>query len=130
MILTARMMVALFRSEDADLSYLQQALATVYARKGQKADAYLEGILAKVPNKRATMVRTLAAQVRTQRSNQRMVVSATAETDKPQGLNVVPPTVLIRNVTVPDPTDDSKDPVKDGESKPDDPDKAAMDGLA
>ena len=68
MMLTARMMIALFRSEDADLSYLQQALATVYARKREQADAYLEGILAKVPKKRADMVRALAAQVRAQRS--------------------------------------------------------------
>jgi predicted RNA-binding protein with PIN domain len=68
MVLTARMMIALFRREDADLSYLQQALATVYARKGEQADAYLEKVLTKVSNKRATVVRTLAAQVRAQRS--------------------------------------------------------------
>ena len=66
--LTARMMIALFRSEDANLSYLQQALVTVYARKGEQADAYLEGVLTKVPKKRADMVRTLAAQVRAERS--------------------------------------------------------------
>jgi hypothetical protein len=66
--LTARMMVALFRREDADLSYLQQALATIYARKGEQADAYLEGLLTKVPTNRAGIVRTLAAQVRAQRS--------------------------------------------------------------
>jgi hypothetical protein len=57
-----------------------------------------------------------------------------AETDKPEGVSVVPPTVPIRNVNVPDPTTgsepESKDPVKDAEAKPDDPDKAAKDGLA
>ena len=57
-----------------------------------------------------------------------------AETDKPEGVSVVPPTVPIRNVNVPDPTTgsepESKDPVKDAEVKPDDPDKAAKDGLA
>ena len=57
-----------------------------------------------------------------------------AETDKPSGVSVVPPTVPIPNVNVPDPTissePKSKDQVKDAESKPDDPDKAAKDGLA
>ncbi|MCJ2139572.1 hypothetical protein [Methylobacterium sp. E-066] len=57
-----------------------------------------------------------------------------AESDKPQGESVVPPTVPIRNVNVPAPTTGSepegKDPVKNAESKPDDPDKAAKDGLA
>jgi predicted RNA-binding protein with PIN domain len=72
MMLTARMMIALFRSEDADLSYLQQALATVYAQKGEQADAYLEGVLTKVSKKRADMVRTLAVQVRAQRSKLRL----------------------------------------------------------
>ena len=67
--LTARMMIALFRSEDTDLSYLQQALATVYARKGEQADAYLEEVLGKVPKRRADIVLTLAAQVRAERSN-------------------------------------------------------------
>ena len=47
---------------------------------------------------------------------------------------MVPPTVPIPNVNVPDPTTgsepESKDPVKEAESKPDDPDKAAKDGLA
>ncbi|MCJ2060668.1 hypothetical protein MKL09_29630 [Methylobacterium sp. J-048] len=56
------------------------------------------------------------------------------ETDKPHGVSVVPPTVPIRNVNVPDPTagsePESKDVVQDAESKPDDPDKAAKDGLA
>jgi predicted RNA-binding protein with PIN domain len=66
--LTDRMLIALFRREDADLSYLQQALATVYARKREQADAYLEKVLTKVPKKRADIVRTLAAQVRGQRS--------------------------------------------------------------
>ncbi|MCJ2048362.1 hypothetical protein [Methylobacterium sp. J-070] len=57
-----------------------------------------------------------------------------AETDKPPGVSVVPPTVRIPNVNVPDPTTgtepESKDPVKEAESKPDDPDQAAKDGLA
>lgn len=57
-----------------------------------------------------------------------------AETDKPSGESVVPPTVPIPNVNVPDPTTgsepESKDLVKDAERKPDDPDKAAKDGLA
>jgi len=57
-----------------------------------------------------------------------------AETDKPPGESVVPPTVPIRNVNVPDPTTGSepgsKDLVKDAESTPDDPDAAAQDGLA
>lgn len=57
-----------------------------------------------------------------------------AETDKPSGVSVVPPTVPIPNVNVPDPTTgsepDNKDPVKEAETKPDDPDKAAKDGLA
>ncbi|WP_267361528.1 MULTISPECIES: hypothetical protein [unclassified Methylobacterium] len=61
-----------------------------------------------------------------------------AETDKPKGESVMPPTVRIANVNVPDPTTDpttdrapeSTDVVKDAESKPDDPDKAAKDGLA
>ena len=56
------------------------------------------------------------------------------ETDKPHGISVVPPTVPIRNINVPDPTTgsgpESKDVVQDAESKPDDPDKAAKDGLA
>ena len=56
------------------------------------------------------------------------------ETDKPHGISVVPPTVPIRNINVPDPTTgsepESKDVVEDAESKPDDPDKAAKDGLA
>ena len=59
---------------------------------------------------------------------------ATAETDKPPGESVVPPTVPIPNVNVPDPTtgsgSESKDPVKDAERKPNDPDTAAEDGLA
>lgn len=59
---------------------------------------------------------------------------AMAETDEPPGVSVVPPTVPIRNVNVPDPTTgsepESKDPVKEAERKPDDPDKAAKDGLA
>lgn len=54
--------------------------------------------------------------------------------DEPQGERVVPPTVQIRNVNVPDPTTGregaSKDVVKDAESQPDDPDHAAKDGLA
>ena len=57
-----------------------------------------------------------------------------AETEKPRGESVMPPTVRIANVNVPDPTTDrapeSKDVVKDAQSKPDDPDKAAKDGLA
>ncbi|WP_342112279.1 hypothetical protein [Methylobacterium sp. SI9] len=57
-----------------------------------------------------------------------------AETDKSPGVSVVPPTVPIRNVNVPDPATgsqpDSKNPVKEAERKPDDPDKAAKDGLA
>lgn len=57
-----------------------------------------------------------------------------AENDKAPGVSVVPPTVPITNVNVPDPTTgsepESKDPVKDAERKPDDPDKAAKDGLA
>ena len=57
-----------------------------------------------------------------------------AETDKPAGVSVVPPTVRIPNVNVPDPTTGSeptsKNSVKEAESKPDDPDKAAKDGLA
>lgn len=59
---------------------------------------------------------------------------AMAETDKPSGVSVVPPTVPISNVNVPDPTTGSepksKDPVKEAESKPDDPEEAAKDGLA
>lgn len=59
---------------------------------------------------------------------------AMAETDEPPGVSVVPPTVPIRNVNVPDPTTgsepESEDPVKEAERKPDDPDKAAKDGLA
>lgn len=57
-----------------------------------------------------------------------------AEADKPEGKIVRPPTVPIRNVNVPDPTTgsepDSKNPVKDAESEPVDPDQAAKDGLA
>ena len=57
-----------------------------------------------------------------------------AETDKPEGESVAPPTVPIRGINQPDPTTRSepegKDPVKDAERKPDDPDKAAKDGLA
>lgn len=57
-----------------------------------------------------------------------------SETDKPSGVSVVPPTVPIPNVNVPDPTTGSepeiKDPVKEAESKPDDPDMAAKDDLA
>ncbi|SDO56480.1 hypothetical protein SAMN05216360_12752 [Methylobacterium phyllostachyos] len=57
-----------------------------------------------------------------------------AETEKPSGVSVVPPTVPIRNVNVPNPTTgsepESKDPVKEAESKPDDPNEAAKDGLA
>lgn len=57
-----------------------------------------------------------------------------ADTDKPQKVSVVPPTVPIPNVNVPDPTTgsepESKDPVKEAERKPDDPDEAAKDGLA
>ena len=56
------------------------------------------------------------------------------ETDKPEGVSVVPPTVPIRNVNVPDPTvhDEAgtESPVKDAESTPNDPDEAAKDGLA
>jgi hypothetical protein len=56
------------------------------------------------------------------------------ENDKAQGKSVVPPTVPIRNVNVPNPTTgsepESKDVVRDAESKPDDPDQAAKDGLA
>ena len=56
------------------------------------------------------------------------------ETDKPEGESVAPPTVPIRGVNTPDPTTGSepenKDPIKDAASKPDDPDKAAKDGLA
>lgn len=56
------------------------------------------------------------------------------ETDKLKGEVVAPPTVPIRGVTVPDPTTggepESKDPVEDATAKPDDPDKAAEDGLA
>ena len=59
---------------------------------------------------------------------------AMTETDKPHGISVVPPTVPIRNINVPDPTTgsepESKDVVQDAESKPEDPDKAAKDGLA
>ena len=57
-----------------------------------------------------------------------------ADTDKPPGLSVVPPTVPIRNVNVPDPTirtePENNDVVKEAERKPDDPDEAAKDGLA
>ena len=59
---------------------------------------------------------------------------AMTERDKAPGVSVVPPTVPIPNVNVPDPTTgsepESKDSVKEAESKPDDPDKAAKDGLA
>ena len=59
---------------------------------------------------------------------------AMTETDKPHGVSVVPPTVPIRNVNVPDPTTgrepESQDVVQDAEGKPDDPDKAAQNGLA
>ncbi|WP_010687639.1 hypothetical protein [Methylobacterium mesophilicum] len=55
-----------------------------------------------------------------------------AEKDKAPGVSVVPPTVPIPNVNVPDPTTGSerKDLVKDAEIKPEDPDEAAEDGLA
>ena len=57
-----------------------------------------------------------------------------AENDKAPGVSVVPPTVPIPNVNVPDPTignePEIKDLVKDAESRPDDPAKAAEDGLA
>jgi hypothetical protein len=57
-----------------------------------------------------------------------------ADKDKPSGVSVVRPTVPIPNINVPDPTAgnelEGKDPVKDAESKPDNPDKAAEDGLA
>lgn len=57
-----------------------------------------------------------------------------AQPDKPEGESVQPPTVPIRGVNTPDPTTESKprsaDPVEDAKRKPDDPDKAAEDGLA
>lgn len=57
-----------------------------------------------------------------------------SETDKAAGRSVQPPTVPIGGVNTPDPTlrrkPDGEDPVKTAESEPDDPDKAAEDGLA
>ncbi|MDP4026814.1 hypothetical protein Q8W71_29855 [Methylobacterium sp. NEAU 140] len=57
-----------------------------------------------------------------------------SDTDKPKGESVQPPTVPIKGVNVPDPTTGSepegKDPVKEAERHPEDPDKAAKDGLA
>ena len=56
------------------------------------------------------------------------------ETDKPQGVSVMPPTVPIRNINVPDPTVGSETKVQDlidaAESDSNDPDKVAKDGLA
>ena len=49
-----------------------------------------------------------------------------SETDKPQGVSVVPPTVPIPGVNVPDPTTGSasegKDPSQGAKSTPNDPD--------
>lgn len=59
---------------------------------------------------------------------------AMAAADKPSDGRVVLPTVPIPNVNVPDPTTgrepENKNPVKDAESSPDNPDRAADDGLA
>lgn len=56
------------------------------------------------------------------------------ETDKPHGVSVMPPTVPIRNINVPDPTVGSEtkvqDPIDAAESDPDDPNQVAKDGLA
>jgi ABC-type Zn2+ transport system substrate-binding protein/surface adhesin len=67
MILTPTMLTAMLRRDDVDLCYIQQALATVWAQRGDEADTFLDKILASVPKKRAAVVRTLAAQVRGER---------------------------------------------------------------
>ncbi|WP_267360578.1 MULTISPECIES: hypothetical protein [unclassified Methylobacterium] len=67
MILTPTMLTAMLRGDDVDLCYIQQALATVCAQKGDEADTFLDKILTTVPMKRAAIVRTLAAQVRGER---------------------------------------------------------------
>ncbi|MCJ2056813.1 hypothetical protein MKL09_09620 [Methylobacterium sp. J-048] len=56
------------------------------------------------------------------------------ETDTPRGESAVPPTAPIRNIKVPA-TPEGREPegqdlVKTAERAPDDPDKAAEDGLA
>ncbi|MHB2208112.1 hypothetical protein [Methylobacterium sp. CM6257] len=48
-------------------------------RAGELADAYRGTVLTKVPDKRATTVRTLAAQVRAQRSRQQPRLRVLAE---------------------------------------------------
>ncbi|WP_267425160.1 hypothetical protein [Methylobacterium sp. GC_Met_2] len=63
MILTPAMLTALLTRDDVDLCYIQQALATVCAQRGDEADTFLDKILTTVPKKRAAIVRTLAAQV-------------------------------------------------------------------
>ena len=67
MILPLTMLTAMLRRDDVDLCYIQQALATVCAQKGDEADTFLDKILTTVPKKRAAIVRTLAAQVRGER---------------------------------------------------------------
>lgn len=67
MILTPTMLTAMLRRDDVDLRYIEQALATVCAQRGDEADTFLDKILTTVPKKRAAIVRTLAAQVRGER---------------------------------------------------------------
>jgi len=67
LILTPTMLTGMHRRDDVDPCYIQQALATVCAQKGDEADTFLDKILTTVPKKRAAIVRTLAAQVRGER---------------------------------------------------------------
>ncbi len=66
-VLTPTMLTAMFKQEDVDFSYLQQALTTVYAQRGDETAAFLEKILAGVPKKQADVLRTLNAQVQSRR---------------------------------------------------------------
>ncbi len=67
LILTPTMLTGMLRRDDVDPCYIQQALATVWAQRGDEADTFLDKIPASVPTKRAAVVRTLAAQVRGER---------------------------------------------------------------
>lgn len=68
MIPTPTLLTAMLKRDDADLSYLQQALATVCAQTGGKAGTVLETVLTPVPRQRAVVVRPLAVQVQAERS--------------------------------------------------------------
>jgi RNase P/RNase MRP subunit p30 len=90
MILTPTMLTAMLKRDDADLSYIQQALATVCAQRGAEADTFLERILTSVPKRRAAVVRTLAAQVRAERS--RATSGTLSRRGDSKGRPTLPPT--------------------------------------